>query len=146
MMKNDVSTKAPVIETKFCIVGDELDPDAFTRLVGVQPHRTGKKGELSANPMAAKRGVRIPQTFWCIEVEHRSYSMDEGIQALLAQIWPHREKVLEYLQARPTVTSGMNSTIHMGEDRPVYEISLDSIKKLAELECPFMLNDIYPLE
>lgn len=139
-------SRAPVTWTKFCIEGDELDPDAFTRLVGVQPSRIGRKGELSANPMAAKRGVKIPQTFWCIEVEHRSYSMDEGIQMLLAQIWPHREKVREYLQTRPTVTAGMNTTIHIDEDRPVYEISLDSIKKLAELDCPFMLNDIYPLE
>jgi len=44
------------------------------------------------------------------------------------------------------VTVGINSTIHIDEDRPVYEISLDSIKKLAELECRFMLNDIYPIE
>lgn len=72
--------------------------------------------------------------------------MNESLQVLLAQIWPHREKLLEYLKTRPTVTVGMNSTIHIDEDRPVYEISLDSIKKLAELECPFMLNDIYPLE
>lgn len=141
-----MSSKAPVIRTEFFIEGDELDPDAFTRLVRVNPYRTGRKGELSANPMAAKRGVRIPQAFWCIEVEHNSYSMDEGIQALLNQIWPHREKVLEYVKTRPTLKMGMNSTIHIDEDRPVYEISLDSIKKLAELGCRFMLNDIYPLE
>ncbi len=141
-----MSSKPPVIWTEFFLEGDELDPDTFTQLVGVQPHRTGKKGDPSANPMAAKRGVRIPQTFWCIEVEHTSYSLDEGIQVLLAQIWPSREKVLNYIKARPSITVGMNSTIHIDEDRPVYEISLDSIKKLAELECRFMLNDIYPLD
>ena len=139
-------SKAPCIRTEFWVEGDELDPDVFTHLVGVQPSKIGRKGELSANPMAAKRGVRIPQTFWCIEVEHPSYSMDEGIQVLLAQIWPHREKVLQYLKTRPTVAVGMNSTIHVHEDRPVYEVSLDSIKKLAALECRFMLNDIYPIE
>jgi hypothetical protein len=141
-----MSSKAPCIRTEFWIEGDELDPDVFTHLVGVQPSKIGRKGELSANPMAAERGVRIPQTFWCIEVEHTSYSMDEGIQVLLAQIWPSREKVLDYIKTRPSVTVGMNSTIHIDEDRPVYEISLNSIKKLAELECRFMLNDIYPLE
>lgn len=70
--------------------------------------------------------------------------MDEGIQILLAQIWPHREKVLEYLKTRPTITVGMNTTIHMDEDRPVYEISLDSIRKMAELGCGFAIDDIYP--
>jgi Domain of unknown function (DUF4279) len=139
-------SKAPCIRTEFWIEGDELDPDVFTYLVGVKPSKIGRKGEVSANPMAAKRGVQIPQTFWCIEVEHTSYSMDEGIQVLLTRIWPSREKVLDYIKTRPSVTVGMNSTIHIGEDRPVYEISLDSIKKLAELECRFMLNDIYPLE
>lgn len=138
-------SKAPVIETKFCITGDELDPDEFTCLVGIQPYRTGKKGELSSHPAAAKQGVKDRETFWCIEVEHQSYSMDESIQVLLAQVWPHRDKIKEYIKTRPTVAVGMNTTIHMDEDRPVYEISLDSIKKLAELECRFMLNDIYPL-
>lgn len=141
-----MSPKAPVITTHFWIQGDELDPNEFTRLVGIQPYRIGKKGELSSHPAAAKQGVKNRETFWVMEVEHNSYSMDEGIQALLGQIWPHREKVLEYVKGRPTVTLGMNSTIHMAEDRPVYEISLDSIKKLAALECRFMLNDIYPLE
>lgn len=141
-----MTSRSPVIWTKLCIEGDELDPDEFTRLVGVQPNRTGRKGQLSANPMAAKLGVRIPQTFWCIEVEHNSYSMDEGIQVLLARIWPHRDKILEYVKHRPTVEMGINSTIHIDEDRPVYEISLDSIKKLAELGCRFMLNDIYPMQ
>lgn len=146
MSKEGISSKAPVIRTEFWIEGDELDPDEFTRLIGVQPSRIGRKGALSANPMAAKRGVRIPQTFWFIEVEHNSYSMNDGIQALLTQIWPHREKLLEYLKTRPTVTVGINTTIHMDEDRPVYEITLDSIRKMAALECGFAINDIYPLQ
>jgi hypothetical protein len=141
-----MSSKAPSIRTEFWIEGDELDPDAFTRLIGISPYSTGKKDELSSHPAAARQGVKNRSTFWFIEVEHSSYSMDEGIQALLAQIWPHREKVLQYLKTHPTVAVGMNSTIHVHEDRPVYEVSLDSIKKLAALECRFMLNDIYPLE
>ena len=101
---------------------------------------------MSDHPAAARQGVRNRATFWFIEVERNSYSMDEGIQAVLAQIWPHREKVLEYVKSRPALEMGVNTTIHMHEDRPVYEISLDSIKKLAELGCPFMLNDIYPMQ
>ena len=139
-------SKAPVITTEFWIQGDGLDPNEFTRLVGIQPYRIGKKGEISSHPAAAKQGVKNRATFWSIEVEHNSYSMDEGIQTLLTQVWPIRDKIKDYLKAQPTVEVGINSTIHMDEDRPVYEISLDSIKKLAELECRFMLNDIYPLE
>ncbi len=141
-----MSSRAPVIRTEFFIEGDELDPDEFTRLLEIRPYRTGKKGELSSHPAAARQGVKNPSTFWFIEVEQNSYDMDEGVQTLLAQVWPHRDKIKEYLKTRPTVTVGMNTTIHIDKDRPVYEISLDSIKKLAELECRFMLNDIYPLD
>lgn len=141
-----MSSRAPVIRTEFFIEGDELDPDEFTRLLEIRPYRTGKKGELSSHPAAARQGVKNSSTFWFIEVEQNSYDMDEGVQTLLAQVWPHRDKIKEYLKTRPTVTVGMNTTIHIDKDRPVYEISLDSIKKLAELECRFMLNDIYPLD
>ncbi|TKB63407.1 MAG: DUF4279 domain-containing protein [Nitrospira sp.] len=146
MIGEDMSSRAPVIRTEFFIEGDELDPDEFTRLLEIRPYRTGKKGELSSHPAAARQGVKNPSTFWFIEVEQNSYDMDEGVQTLLAQVWPHRDKIKEYLKTRPTVTVGMNTTIHIDKDRPVYEISLDSIKKLAELECRFMLNDIYPLD
>lgn len=117
-MTKDMSSKPPIIWTEFFLEGDELDPDIFTQQVGVQPHRTGEKGDPSANPMAAKRGVRIPQTFWCLEVEHNSYSMDEGIQVLLGQIWPSREKVLDYIKTRPSVTVGINATIHSWRNTP----------------------------
>lgn len=138
--------KAPIIETEFWIEGDELDPDEFTQLAGLQATRKGKKGEPSLNPMAAERGVRIPATFWAIEVEHSTYSMNEGIQEVLGSIWPHRERVLEYVRTRPSVKMGVNSVIHMYQDRPVYDISADSIKKMADLGCGFMIGDIYPLE
>lgn len=45
-----MSSKPPVIWTEFFLEGDELDPNAFTQLVRVQPHRTGKKGDPSVNP------------------------------------------------------------------------------------------------
>ena len=146
MMTDDRPPKAPVIETGFWIEGNELDPDEFTRLVGIQPYRTGKKDEISSHPAAAKLGVINSATFWFIEVERNTYSMDEGIQEVLGSIWLHRERILEYVHTRPSVKMGVTSTIHMYQDRPVYDISPDSIKKLADLGCGFMINDIYPLE
>src|SRR5688572_5131238 len=146
MMTGDMLPKAPIIETKFWVEGDELDPDEFTHLTGLQPTRKGKKGELSLNPMAAKRGVRIPATFWVIEVERNTYSMDEGIQEVLGSIWPHRERILEYAHIRPSVKMGVTSVIHYSHDPPAYEVSRDSIEKLAYLGCEFGMGDIYKNE
>lgn len=138
--------KAPVLGTSFWTRGEELDPDEFTCLVGIQPYSTGKKGEILSHPAAARQGFKSRETLWAIEVEHKTYSMDEGIQAVLRYIWPHREKVLDYTRARPSVEMGVTSAIHIYQDRPVYDISPDSIKKLADLGCSFMIDDIYRLE
>jgi hypothetical protein len=138
--------KAPVINTILWLGGEELDPDEFTLLVGLQPTWSGKKGELSSNPMAAKRGVRVSETFWRIEVEQETYSMDDGIQEVLIRMWPHREKVRTYLEARPSIRIGVIAAIHIYQNRPVYDFSPDSIKKLADLGCGFMIDDIYRLE
>lgn len=145
MTKIDTSSRAPVIRTEFRIEGDGLDPDEFTQLVGLQAARSGRKGDLSTNLMAAQRGVRIPQTFWLIVNEDVSYSMDEGVQKVLTQIWPHRKNILHYVTARPRVEMEIYVVIHIGQDRPVYEISRDSIRKMAELDCSFAMGDIYPL-
>jgi hypothetical protein len=138
--------KAPVINTILWLGGEEIDPDEFTLLVGLQPTWSGKKGELSSNPMAANQGVRVSETFWRIEIEQETYSMDEGIQEVLIRMWPHREKVRAYLVIHPSIRIGVTSVIHINQDRPVYDISLDSITKLAELGCGFMIDDIYRLE
>lgn len=140
------NSKAPVINTILWLGGEKLDPDEFTLLVELQPTWSGNKGELSSNPMAAKRGVRVQETFWRIEIEQETYSMDEGIQEVLNRMWPRREKVRAYRVIRPNIRMGVTSVIHINQDRPVYDISLDSITKLAELGCSFMIDDIYQLE
>ncbi|NOS82620.1 MAG: DUF4279 domain-containing protein [Nitrospira sp.] len=138
--------QAPIISTILWLGGEGLDPEEFTLLVGLQPTWSGKNGELSSNPMAAKRGVRVQETFWRIEIEQETYSMDEGIQDVLTRMWPYREKVRAYRVIRPNIRMGVTSVIHINQDRPVYDISLDSITKLAELGCSFMIDDIYQLE
>ena len=88
----------PYIEACFQVAGAELDPDELTRLVGLQPTKSGRKGDPSANPKARKLGRTVPETFWAIEVERDSYNTDEGIQEIFGLIWPRREAIVEYLK------------------------------------------------
>lgn len=140
-----MNSRAPRLRTIFWLAGDGLDPNEFSRLLTIQPTKSGRKGELVANPKVAKLGRTNPETHWEIDDERGSYSMDEGIQEVLGRIWPHREAIARYVRARPGVKMGFIVVIRMYEDRPVYEISMDSIRKLADLGCDFAIDDIYEI-
>ena len=136
---------SPEIRWHFRVEGDELDPEEFTRLVGIQPIAYGKKGEPSPHPSLQKLGHTIPETFWEIKITRNSYSTDEGMQELWGLIWEKREAIVEYLQGRPEVHIGVLVGVTIYEDRPVYELSPDTIKKLAYLGAKFVMDDIYDL-
>ena len=138
-----MDSESPTILTRFWVVGDELNPDVFTRLVGLQPTGSGRKGDPSANPTARKLGRTVPKTFWEIEVERNSYNTDEGIQEVLGLIWPRRETIVEFLNARPSMKAGFLLVVHIHHDPPAYEVNRDSIQKLASLGCEFAMDDIY---
>jgi len=138
-----MDSESPTILTRFWVVGDELDPDEFTRLVRLQPTASGRKGDPSANPNARKLGRTVPSTFWLIEVERTSYSTDEGIQEILSLIWSRRDDIVEYFKTRRSVKAGFTCVVRIYKDRPVYEVSRDSICKLAYLGCEFGMDDIY---
>ena len=138
-----MDSKRPYIRTKFWIAGEKLDPNDFSRLIGIQPTKSGKKGDLVDNPEARDRGRTLPETFWRIEVVRDSYDTDEGIQEILGLIWPQRDAIKEYLKARPSLQAGFTCVVRIHKDRPVYKVSPDSICKLAYLGCEFGMDDIY---
>ena len=135
----------PYIETRFQVAGAELDPDELTPLVRLQPTASGKKGDLSPKPAPGKQGQTVLEPFWRIEVARDSYSTDEGIQEILSLIWEWREALAGYLKARPSVTAGFTLMVKIIYYRPVYEISLDSLRKLAYLGCDFRIDEVCDL-
>lgn len=119
----------PYIETRFEVAGEELEPDELTNLVGIQ-----------ATASAAK-----PNRFWRMEVVRDSYSTDEGIQEILDLIWGRREALRDYIRARPSVKSHFILVVKIIYYRPVYELSVDTLRKLAYLECDFQIENVYDL-
>ncbi len=135
----------PTINTTFWVEGDGLDPDVFTMGIGIQPTYTMKKGRLSSNPTLRESGHKNPSTMWEINHKFQTYSMDEGVKEVLNVIWEKRDVILDYVRDHVDVEVGIRSAIWIHEDRPVYDLSANTICRLAYLECEFCIDDVYDM-
>jgi hypothetical protein len=135
--------ESPEIRTYFWIGGDNLNPEEFTQVIGISPTDSGVKGTPSPHPTLREQGKTTPWTFWKINLNENSYNTDEVIQKLLSRVWHRRDAILEYVRSKPGVEVGVLIAISIYDDRPVYELSRDTIGKLAYLGCDFAIDDIY---
>jgi len=137
--------KSPTFNTTFWVEGDGLDPDEFTRFVGIQPTEITRKGKLSPHPASRAIGRKSPTTSWEINFERESSNMDTEVQQMLALLWEKRNEIREYVQHRPAVRSGLRSTPTIPEAclPPAYDLSAETIQKLAYLGCDFSMDDVY---
>jgi len=135
----------PYIETRFFVTGAELDPDELTRLLTVQPTASGKRGDPLLGAMSKKKGETVAETFWEIELMKDSYSTDEGVQEILSLVWESREALVSYLQVRPSIEASFILLVKIIYYRPAYELSQDSLVKLAHLGCDFRIDEICDL-
>lgn len=131
--------------TTFWVVGDKLDPDEFTRMVDIQPTETTRKGELSPHPAARAKGWKSPATSWTRNFKHSSDCMDEEVQKILKVIWEKRDHILDYVRDKSNVQVGVMSTPHIYDNgvEPRYDLSVDTIQKLAYFGCKFWMDDVY---
>jgi uncharacterized protein DUF4279 len=128
---------APRISTHFYISGWDLDPDACTVEVGLEPSDVWrqKHDELRAR-------ADIPSVSWNIRrVRTDSYSVGESVDEILDLVWSSRERVKTFVNGK-NVLVGVACSVTIQSDRPVYELSANTIRRLAELGCEFTLDII----
>ncbi len=137
--------EGPTFNTTFWVEGDGLNPDEFTGVIGIQPTETTRKGELSPHPAARAKGWKSPTTSWSMNFERPSDRMDEEVQKILDVIWEKRDHILDYVRDKSDVKVGVTSTPHIYEDgvEPVYDLSVDTIQKLAYIGCDLGMDDVY---
>lgn len=131
--------------TTIWVLGDGLNPDEFTRVVGIPPTEITRKGEISPHPAARAKGWKSPVTSWQVNINRPAYHMDEEVQNILEVIWAKRDQILVYMRKQPDVQIGVKSTPHIyeGGEELVYELSLHTIRKLAYMGCNFGMDDVY---
>ncbi len=129
----------PRITTFFAIGGEAVVPAECTARIGLEA--TDSCAE------SVRRGTLVPSgephfrhPFWCLELTKEALdSTDDGLRRLLERLWPRRERVRELL--RETGWKAMfGSTVTINEARPVYELSADTIRRLAFFEVEYGLD------
>lgn len=136
-MADSRATEMPYITASLVIEQNGLDTNLCTISLGLEPTSVWRLRDKS---LADHH--EIYDTNWILELpERESYNVDDTVKELINLLWPHRNRLLSFLEssgAEASVICNIRLGIH-GE-RPVYELRNDTIRKLGELQCHFMYN------
>jgi Mg2+ and Co2+ transporter CorA len=128
--------KLPTLFTRFSINTGEVDPDLCTSSIGLQPTKVLKKGQERPAPRPTVLDNR-----WDIETSRRQiYSIDESLIELLKVIWPKRDRIISFCRENNVDCSFVTAVWASEEHRPVYDLSRDTIKKIAALGASWIMD------
>ena len=134
---SDAESSAPRLKTYFCISGWDFDPAMVTSAIGLEPSKVWKQKH---EHLLHRKD--IANTCWSLGREkQRNYSVSEAVDEVLDLIWPKRAEIKKFVM-NDSFDVGIDCSVTIWEDRPVYELSAKVIKRLADLGCEFGL-DIY---
>ena len=125
----------PSINISFNIGGKNLPFDEITNALGFEPTKVWVQNK----PHLADL-LEIENSCWTFELRDQlSESTDEVIIRLLEKIWIYRDNIQHYLDAKEyTASIVVNVTFH--NKRPLYDLSIKTMKMLAFLRCDFNMD------
>ncbi|HEX5418756.1 MAG TPA: DUF4279 domain-containing protein [Gammaproteobacteria bacterium] len=132
---NSDQADAPQITAHFFISGRDFDPAAVTSVLGVDPSEVWRqeRRELIARP-------DLPTVCWKHGFKKKPFvSIDDAVAEVLEAIWPLRDRVQQWLASNAT-QAGIECSVSIYNERPIYELSATTISKLSDLRCEFVLD------
>lgn len=127
----------PTMSAHFFLSGRDFDVDEVTKVIGIAPTETWRQ---SRRELVARRD--LPTQCWKFGYKNRPCeSVDDIVSEVLGAIWPNRVRLLEYLENTP-LDCGVECAVSIYGERPIYELLSETVKKIADLDCRFIL-DIY---
>lgn len=124
----------PTISAYFVIAGRDIDFSQCTKSIGIEPTEVWRQQHEHLKGM-----LEIPNTNWIIHVKCQDYSIDDSLQKILDVIWPRRNKIRRYAKAN-SLKLAFICNIKIIDDRPVYSLSPETIKKIAWFGAKFGLD------
>ena len=125
----------PLITSYFVIMGDMLNPQECTSFIGMSPTSYGIKG-------TKRKGGRpdVPFSFWKVSIEKKPcICIDDAINGILDLLQPHMNEILTFLK-KPSITASLGSNITINDERPLYCLKPETIKKIAILNVEYSLD------
>ncbi|MDY7093082.1 MAG: DUF4279 domain-containing protein [Acidobacteriota bacterium] len=133
MLQEDSS---PLISTSFTIEDPDLDPDHCTCEIGLEPTEAGRKGER----LRPSSKVRLVTSVWTIALDKQpSWEIDEGLSQLMDHLWPKRKAIIDLLK-RTRWSAGFSTSVIIQEDRPLYILGPETLRRLAYFGITYSLD------
>ena len=133
---SSTSYKCPEISVWFVLSGENLDPDLCTETLGIKPDKVWTQPAITA-------GTQPPRREWNIGFRrHEHNDIGEAIELVLARVWDKRD-LLASLVAEKGYRVTVACNVTLWKDRPLYELTENTIQRLAALGASFGL-DIFP--
>ena len=129
------SRRSPLISAEISVSGQSFDPSVCTTAVGITPTRVWRQTRewLLDRP-------DLPNVSWLVSVEKvASYSTDETARMVLDIVWPRRKQLKRFV-ADHDVHLELTCSVTIHEDRPLYELSVGTMKRLVFLGADFGLD------
>jgi len=136
---HDPDDPTPLITTIFWMGGEDLDPNAITKTLDLQPTRT--EGQRRVYGYYLPSGApHVKKPYWCIErTKQPSYEIDSELSLLLDQLWPKKDAIVGLLK-RTGYTAALVVNVTIYKDRPLYCLSPATLQRLAFFGVEFTLD------
>lgn len=120
------------ISAALVISGDSLDFEECTKAVGVHPSRVFERTYDYDSEL-------VPAKQWCLAAEKIELeSVDDAVVGLLKLV-PSRERLFQFSEAS-AYDFEVACTIDVYEDRPLYELSKETIENLFHMKAGFSME------
>lgn len=126
----------PLLRCEIVLSGDSLEPQAVQKAVPLDGAEAARRGERRREPLPP-----CPETHWRYFVALETQLLDDALRALLDRIEPYRSQLV-MLGKQPGVSSWILTSATLTRDGCIYELSPQTLGRLAAFEVPFVL-DIY---
>ncbi len=129
------SADAPKITATFSIIGRDFDADECTSAIGLEPSEIWRQ----KIPELQHR-IDLPNVNWNIIRESKTlYSVSDVVDQVIDAVWSQRDRIEDYVRGKP-LEVWIGCTVTIFRDRPVYDLSAATIRRMADMKCGFMLD------
>jgi len=119
-----VSTK---MACELSVYGSDLEPDEVTRLLGIQPDTTWRRGD----PRGSRRTAFFDYGCWRIETGiAEEADMNEQLKVLLARLGTHEETLKAM---RPPFDLEFGCVIYLDGPLPILHVDADTLQRISHL-------------
>ena len=127
----------PRLTTYLYIAGRDFEPEICTSTLGIDPTQIWRQ-----KLKHLEHRIDLPNISWRLGRSKRPlYSVSEAVEEVLDLVWPAREKLKMFIESHDFEV-GIECSVTIFDDRPVYELLPHTIQRLAVIGCRFGLDII----